>query len=80
MIRVAVSVCIALFAGRVFAETDPTLQDLLRRSEGFKPRPEHLRWQEIPWILDLNEALKLAREERRPLLLWASGGPPFEAC
>jgi len=39
---------------------------------------EELRWMEIPWLRDLAEAQRLAREERRPILLWTGGGGPLD--
>ena len=54
--------------------------DLARRAEVIRPRPGEYRWQQVPWILDLNEGIRLAREEKRPLLLWVSGDDPLERC
>ena len=45
-----------------------------------KVRPGELRWQEIPWLVDLQDGLRLAKEENRPLLLWVSGDDPLEKC
>src|SRR5262249_54927293 len=42
--------------------------------------PGELKWQEIPWMLDLKEGIRLAKEEKRPLLLWVSGDDPLEKC
>ena len=44
------------------------------------PRPDELRWQQIPWLVDLQEGMRLAREENRPLLLFVSGDDPLEKC
>ncbi len=43
-------------------------------------RPGELRWQEIPWLVNLQVGLRLAKEEHRPLLLWVSGDDPLEKC
>ncbi len=43
-------------------------------------RPGELKWQEIPWLVDLQDGLRLANEENRPLLLWVSGDDPLEKC
>lgn len=45
-----------------------------------KPRPEELKWQQIPWLLDHAEALRLAQQERRPLCVWVSAGDPLDRC
>jgi hypothetical protein len=39
-----------------------------------KPRPEEIRWQKVPWIVDLAEGQRVARAEGRPLFLWATAG------
>lgn len=54
--------------------------DLARRAELIKPRPGEYKWQQIPWLVDLGEGIRLAREEKRPLLLWVSGDDPLERC
>jgi hypothetical protein len=50
------------------------------RAAEIKQSPAILRWQEIPWVTDLNEGLRLAREENRPLLLWTTGDEPLGRC
>ena len=43
------------------------------------PRPT--QWRDaIPWVLDLKEGIRLARAEKRPLLIWTSGDDPLERC
>jgi hypothetical protein len=43
------------------------------------PRPT--RWRDgIPWLLDLEEGIRRARAEKRPLVLWVSGDDPLERC
>jgi len=54
--------------------------DLLRRAAAVKPTPAELKWQKIPWVLDLADGQRLARAEGRPIFLWASGDPPLERC
>jgi hypothetical protein len=44
------------------------------------PRENEMRWQEIPWLVDLAAAAKLAKKEKRPLLVWVSGDEPLERC
>src|SRR5262245_40513675 len=41
---------------------------------------QDIKWKQIPWVLDLAEGLRLAKEEKRPLLLWVSGDDPLERC
>ncbi len=43
------------------------------------PRPT--KWRDaIPWLLDLEEGIRLAKQEKRPLLIWSSGDDPLERC
>lgn len=52
------------------------------RMYGFvkSPHPGELKWQQIPWLTDLGEAITLAKEEKRPLVLFVSGDDPLEKC
>jgi hypothetical protein len=45
-----------------------------------KPTAKELRWKKIPWVIDLDEAVKTAKAEKRPLLIWATGDDPLERC
>ena len=43
--------------------------------------PQPTKWRDnIPWVLDLDESIRMAREEKRPLLIWTSGDDPLERC
>jgi hypothetical protein len=42
--------------------------------------PREPKWQRIPWLLDLDEGIRLAQEEKRPILIWTSGDDPLERC
>jgi hypothetical protein len=42
--------------------------------------PAELAYRQIPWLVDLNEAVHVARAEKRPLLLWTSGDDPLDRC
>ena len=52
------------------------------RMYGFvkSPHPGELKWQQIPWLTDLADAVRQARAEGRPLLLFVSGDDPLERC
>jgi hypothetical protein len=65
-------------SGEAFAQG--SAGDLARRAAAVKPTPAELKWQKIPWILDLAEGERLAKAEGRPIFLWASGDPPLERC
>lgn len=42
-----------------------------------RPRAEELTWQSIPWQTSIPEAVRIAREERKPVLLWTMNGNPL---
>ena len=44
------------------------------------PHPGELKWQQVPWLTDLREAIRQAQAERRPLVLFVSGDDPLEKC
>jgi len=58
----------------------PTRDDLAARATAIKPTAKELTWLAIPWVLDLAEAQKVARAEKRPILVWATGDDPLERC
>ena len=64
----------------VKATSSPSLKELTTLAAVVKPRPEEDRWQQVPWITDVNEGRRLAREEKRPILLWTILGDPLDEC
>jgi hypothetical protein len=54
--------------------------DLAGRAAVIKPGANELPWLGIPWVLDLTEARRIAREEKRPIFLWAAADDPLERC
>ena len=58
----------------------PTNEELARRAAVIKPAAAELKWQQIPWVMDLTQGLKLARTEKRPIFLWVTGDDPLERC
>ncbi len=56
----------------------PSDDKLSQQAAAVKPRPEELRWQKIPWGIDLLEGQRIARAERRPIFLWGGAGAPLE--
>jgi hypothetical protein len=37
-------------------------------------------WERVPWLVDLHEAIRQAKLENRPLVLWTTDEDPLEAC
>jgi hypothetical protein len=42
--------------------------------------PQSTKWLDVAWLTDLNEAIRAAKEEKRPVLIWVSGDDPLERC
>ncbi len=38
------------------------------------PRPEEVRWQEIPWQTDIWEARRVASQVGKPIFAWMMNG------
>ena len=46
-----------------------------------KPQPGELRFNEIPWLINVWEARKKAGGEGKPILVWSgAGGAPIGVC
>ena len=79
---------VALFAFAVAplqAQEVPEREALLKKALAIRPPAADFAWQQIPWHTDGAEALKEARAEKRPLLVWLAGGrdrdgSPLERC
>jgi hypothetical protein len=69
---------ILCMSGEALAQTSEA--DLSRRAAAIKPTPAELKWQKIPWLLDLAEGQRLSKAEGRPIFLWASGDAPLGRC
>jgi len=62
------------------APTQPTLEELEKRAAILRPKPEEQKWLQIPWLVDLAEGMRLAKEENRPIFLWATTDEPLDRC
>ena len=81
---VAVAAILASFA-IAHAQDVPEHDALLKKALAIRPPAADFAWQQIPWHTDGAEALKEARAEKRPLLVWLAGGrdrdgSPLERC
>ena len=46
-----------------------------------KPQPGESRFWEIPWLLNLDEALLKGAADGKPVFVWSgAGGPPHTVC
>jgi hypothetical protein len=58
----------------------PSPAELTRLAKIIKPSAAANKWQQIPWLMDVNEARRLATKEKRPLFLWTVFGEPLDEC
>lgn len=58
----------------------PTSLELAKLAAVIKPSSAANKWQQIPWVTDVNEGRRLAEEEKRPLFLWTVFGEPLDEC
>jgi len=62
------------------APVRPTLEELEQRAAILRPKPEEQKWLQIPWLVDVTEGMRLAKEEKRPIFLWATTDEPLDRC
>jgi hypothetical protein len=81
----ALAVCLSVVRGDTRPNSRPT--DVKRLPSGAAQLyrettlfPQPMKYQEIPWLLDLEQGIRLAQMEKRPLLIWTSGDDPLERC
>ena len=58
----------------------PSAAELTQLATVIKPSAAANKWQQIPWLTDVDEGRKLAKEEKRPLFLWTVFGEPLDEC
>src|SRR3954462_11397295 len=58
----------------------PSPAELTKLATIIKPSAAANKWQQIPWLGDVNEGRKRAKEEKRPLFLWTVFGEPLDEC
>ena len=52
----------------------PTFRDFIAY---VRPKPDEIRWLDVPWQTDLWEGRRLAMQEGKPIFLWAMNGNPL---
>lgn len=72
---------VLVFAGIALADDVDRLPPWHAKAHALiQPTDAELQWKRIPWVTDLAEAVKLAKQEKRPLLVWTAGDDPLERC
>lgn len=86
MKRIVTVLLLAALAGHCRAEDPvPELTAMLKKAAAARPNATDFVWRQIPWNTDAADALKQARDEKRPLFVWLAGGRdrdgnPLERC
>ena len=58
----------------------PSAAELTQLAAVIRPSANANKWQQIPWLMDVNEGRRVAKEEKRPLFLWTVFGEPLDEC
>ena len=61
-------------------QPSPSTAELTQLAAVIKPSAKANQWQQVPWLTDVAEGRKLAKEEKRPLFLWTVFGEPLDEC
>jgi hypothetical protein len=72
-------VLLALFATTLSAHAAPTLSDAEYASvlKTVRPATGEDKFDQVPWLISLWEARKVAAKEGKPILLWEMDGHPL---
>jgi len=58
----------------------PSAAELTELATAIRPSAKANKWQQIPWLMDVNEGRRVAKEEKRLLFLWTVFGEPLDEC
>ena len=56
------------------------LRALQRTADAVRATAAEMNFMKIPWVTDLFEGLRLAKDERRPVFLYMITGDPLDDC
>lgn len=85
MKRIVAVLLLAALAGHCRSDDPAELTAMLKKAAAARPNATDFVWRQIPWNTDAADALKQARDEKRPLFVWLAGGRdrdgnPLERC
>ena len=69
---VAASLAALCMAGFAQADRDPAWVE--QRVQQWQPTPQEKRWEQIGWARDIRDALRMAKESKRPVFLFTLDG------
>jgi hypothetical protein len=44
------------------------------------PADAEMKWKRVPWMTRLDEAMKVAAKEKRPVCIWVVDNEPLDRC
>lgn len=44
------------------------------------PVEAEMKWKRVPWMTRLDEAMKVAAKEKRPVCIWVVDNEPLDRC
>ena len=68
---------LALLVGVGQAQDQSVLQ---KKADAIRATAGELNYKKIPWVTDLFEGFKLAKQEKRPVFLYLITGDPLDDC
>jgi len=74
LITITAAVCCPAQSGTIAPD------NIDKQMQSIRPAKSALRWQQIPWVTDLEKGLATAKKENRPIFLWGSDDDPLERC
>jgi Tat protein secretion system quality control protein TatD with DNase activity len=78
MCRILLAVSLVVSIGEDGLDRDRT--ELRKKADAIRATREEMRFKDIPWVTDLFEGFRLAREENRPVFLYMITGDPLDDC
>ena len=76
-ISIAVVVTLLVTSPNVVAEKP---SELKKKADAVRATAAEMNFIRIPWVTDVFEGFKLARDEQRPVFLYMITGDPLDDC
>lgn len=54
--------------------------ELRKKADATRATPGELKYRKIPWVTDLFQGFRQAKEENRPVFLYTVVGDPLDDC
>ena len=62
------------------ADVDRLPKEAALRYAAILPVESEAKWKRIPWMTRLDEAVKVAAKEKRPVCIWVVDNEPLDRC